>query len=198
MKKNSGLIFVISGPSGSGKTTLLSKLINSPGLKQALKKSISFTTRPRRSKERNGRDYYFITEQQFRDRLRKKKILEWTKYLGYYYATPSGIVDKCIKDGKNIALCLDKKGAFKLKKLYPGTITIFVMPPSLVSLRQRIRGRCNKTSNKEISGRLRLAEKEMMIAKKYDFCIINKDLEQASREATGIISRLITLNNILK
>ena len=189
-KKNLGLIFVISGPSGSGKTTLLAKLLKGKGLKNRLVKSISFTTRPKRSTEKNGQDYFFIRQERFRQLQRAKKILEWTKYLGYYYATPKDFVERQLRKGKNLVLSLDLKGALRIKRLYPqNTKTIFIMPPSLGVLRGRIEKRCKKTKKEEIRERLKLAEKEICVSRRYDYCLTNQDLDDAVRKLTEIVLR---------
>ena len=186
--KNQGLIFVVSGPSGSGKTTLLKKILKVKELKNILSRSISFTTRPKRSAEQDKKDYFFIREKQFREKLKAEKILEWTKYLGYYYATPKHFVEQQVKDGKNIALCLDLKGALKIKQLYPkNTVMIFVMPPSLDVLQERIKKRSKKTRKEEIQQRIKLADKEILAAGKYDYCVVNTDLHKVIKELKNII-----------
>lgn len=192
--KNRKLIFVISGPSGSGKTTLLKELLKHKELKKRLIKSLSFTTRPQRQGEQNKRDYFFITKAEFKQRRQAKKILEWTRYLGYYYATPRDFLDKQLKKGKHIILCLDLKGALKIKRLYPkNTVTIFIMPPSLEALHNRIEGRCNKTKQEEIKQRLKLAREELLASRKYDYCLVNKNLSQAVKELQGIILKGIDI-----
>ncbi len=188
--KNRGLIFVISGPSGSGKTTLLKKLLTTKELKKRLAKSTSFTTRPKRSGEKNGKDYFFIPKDKFRQKQKAKKILEWTKYLGYYYATPRDYLTEQLKQGKHIVLCLDLKGALKIKRAYPGnTVTIFIAPPSLKVLRDRIEGRCNKTKTEEVKQRLKLARREVIVSHRYDYCLVNKNLHQAVGALRSIILR---------
>jgi guanylate kinase len=188
MLRKKGLIFVISGPSGSGKTTLAQKLTRSKTLKNRLIKSISFTTRPKRQGEADKRDYFFISDKEFREKRKAKKILEWTKYLDYYYATPKEFVDRQLDKGKHILLCLDFKGALEVKRLYPqNTITIFVTPPSLVALQDRIRKRCRQTKKEEIKQRLKLARQELAVAKRYNYCVVNRDLQQAVKELQGII-----------
>jgi len=188
MLRKKGLIFVISGPSGSGKTTLAQKLTCSKALKNKLIKSVSFTTRPKRQGETDKRDYFFISDKEFREKRKAKKILEWTEYLDYYYATPKEFVDRQLDQGKHILLCLDFKGALKVKRLYPqNIITVFVMPPSLMTLQDRIRKRCRQTKKGEIKQRLKLARQELAVAKQYDYCLINRDLKQAVRELQGII-----------
>ena len=187
-----GLIFVISGPSGTGKTTLLAKLHQQPGLKHKLARSISLTTRPRRSGERNGRDYFFVSQKQFQQKIRQQKVLEYTKYLGYYYGTLKDFIVVKLKKGKSPVLCLDLKGAQSVKCLFPGkTTTIFVVPPSLGVLGDRIRRRCGRTHAKEIKQRLRLAKKEMASAAKYDYSVLNKDLDKAAEQLSRIIIREI-------
>lgn len=186
--KEKGLIFVISGPSGSGKTTLTSKIVKDRALKKKLRKPISFTTRLRRSQEKNGRDYFFITEEQFRGQQRAKKILEWTQYLGYYYATPKDFIEHQLKEGKHIILCLDLRGALKIKRLYPeNSTTVFIMPPSLIELRKRLKKRCNRTKHKEVQKRLELARQEVQAAQKYDYCLVNKNLGQVVKKLKRII-----------
>ena len=186
--KEKGLIFVISGPSGSGKTTLTSKIVKDRALKKKLRKPISFTTRLRRSQEKNGRDYFFITEEQFREQQRAKKFLERTKYLGYYYATPRDFIEQQLKRGKHIILCLDLKGALKIKRLYPeNSTTVFIMPPSLMELRQRLKKRCNRTKHEEVRKRLELARQEVQAAKDYDYCLVNKNLGQVVNKLKRII-----------
>lgn len=185
-----GLIFVVSGPSGSGKTTLLKKLRTDRQLDKRLAKSISFTTRPKRSSEKDKKDYFFITQARFEQALKAKKILEWTRYLGYYYATPRDFVEKQLKQGKHVILCLDLKGAFKIKRVYPkNTVLIFIIPPSLETLQERIGTRCNKTKKEEIKERLKLAKTELLASCRYDYCLVNKRLQRATEELREIILR---------
>ena len=181
-------IFVISGPSGSGKTTLLESLLKAKQLKDKLVKPVSFTTRPRRPDEKDGRDYFFITKREFRQKKQEKKFLEWTRYLGYYYATSRDSLQRYLKQARHIILCLDLKGAFQIRKFYPQkTVLIFVMPPSLGALRQRIQIRRCQTKKREIAQRIRLAQKELLAAKRYDYCILNRDLRSAVKELKNII-----------
>ncbi len=192
-KKNKakGLIFVISGPSGSGKTTLAEKIVADKILKKKVSRSISLTTRTKRPGERDKKDYFFVSERRFREKLKAKKILEWTKYLGYYYATPKDFIDKHLAKGRHVVLCLDLKGASCVRRQYPGnSVTIFVVPPSLDSLLERITGRC-RTKAEEVRRRLELAKKELLAAGDYDYCIVNKDLRRAARQLRGIISKEI-------
>ena len=193
--KKKGLVFVISGPSGSGKTTLLKRLLRQGFLKGGLVKSVSLTTRPKRPGERQGRDYFFVSEREFLRLLRQKKILEWTKYLGYYYATPRDFIEGNFKQGKNILLCLDLRGARKIRRAYPkNSVTIFITPPSLADLRQRIAKRSRKTSPEELRQRLRLARGELLAKRRYDYHLLNKDLALATDKLKKIIIKELGLS----
>lgn len=188
-----GLIFVISGPSGSGKTTILETVVKEKPLRKKVMRSISLTTRPKRSKEVDKRDYFFVTDREFTDLRRARKILEWTKYLGYYYGTPRDFVDAQLEKGRHILLCLDIKGANKIKRLYGSrAVRIFVMPPSLDVLFHRIQGRCHRTCGEEIRRRVKLAEKEIEAASEYDFKLVNRDLGKVVKELSGIVLKKIT------
>jgi len=192
--KKQGKIFVISGPSGSGKTTLLSSLIQDKKIAKLLTKSCSVTTRPKRSKEKQGKDYFFVNLAEFRRLLKAKKILEWTKYLGYYYGTLKGPLERQLKAGKNLGLCLDLKGVRIIKNLYPDkTITVFVLPPSLNVLKNRIKNRCRRTNKKEIIQRIRLARRELLAASRFDYCILNQNLQVALEELKNIFLKEVNL-----
>lgn len=186
-QNNPGKIFIISGPSGSGKTTLLTNLIQDKKIKHLIVKSRSLTTRPKRSGEREGEDYFFVNKDKFKSLLKAKKILEWTKYLGYYYGTPKGPLEAVLKSGKSAGLCLDLKGAGILKKLYPAcAVTIFVLPPSLSVLKSRIENRCCLTDKLEVKRRMLLAQKELGAASRFDYCILNQNLKKALKELKDI------------
>jgi guanylate kinase len=193
VRRKKGIVFVLSGPSGSGKTTLAQALLQDKKFSGKLEKSVSFTTRPRRRGEKDRRDYFFITEQDFRRGLKAQKILEWTRYLGYYYGTDRDFVDSRLENFRSLVLCLDLKGAARIKELYPkNSTTIFIMPPSLEELARRIENRHRETSREEIIKRLRLARKEMSRAGDFDFCVVNGNLAQAAKKLKGIISKKIT------
>jgi len=195
--KIQGSVIIISGPSGSGKTTLLKRLLEDRQLKKRLVRSISLTTRPKRSGEREKRDYFFITREKFKQGLKAKKILEWTRYLGYYYATPRDFVEKQLKKGKHVILCLDLKGAFEVKRFFhKAAVLIFVLPPSLETLRERIGGRCSSTKEKEIRERLRLAKAELLASRRYDYRLVNKNLQQAVKELRRIILQETGIGNL--
>jgi guanylate kinase len=186
--KKQGFLFIVSGPSGSGKTTLASGVLKSRELKNRLVKSVSLTTRPRRPGEQDERDYFFVSEKRFKALLKAKKILEWTRYLGYYYATPRDFIETQLKKGKHLILCLDIKGSRRIRRLYPkNTVLIFVMPSCLSVLEERIRKRSCKTTRRELCNRLRLAQAELRAADSYDYSLVNEDLKQGVEELKGII-----------
>jgi guanylate kinase len=183
-----GVLFIISGPSGSGKTTLVEELLESSQVREKLVKSRSFTTRPPRSGERHKKDYIFISRSNFNRQLAAKKILEWIKYLGYYYGTPGDFLKIQLAKGKSIVLCLDLKGALKVKRFYPGnTVTIFILPPSLKVLRERIQRRCHKTAKAEIDKRVALARRELSAAARYDYRLVNNNFNQALKRLKHIV-----------
>ncbi|MDD5729943.1 MAG: guanylate kinase [Candidatus Omnitrophica bacterium] len=191
-RKKKGAIFVISGPSGSGKTTLLRNVLLDKKLKKRLVRSISVTTRGKRSGEKEGKDYFFVTGPEFKKRLKEKKILEWTRYLGYYYGTPREFVEKQLERSKGVLLCLDIKGALRIKRLYPDcTVTIFVLPYSVDMLAERIRQRCSKTKTEEIQKRVKLASRELRSSNIYDYSLVNKDLDKAIKELKNIIIKAL-------
>jgi len=182
-----GFIFVISGPSGSGKTTLIKNLLKDKGLTNTFAKSVSFTTRPKRANEKNRRDYFFITPQRFKALLRGKKIIEWTRYLGYYYGTPKDYLDGELRAGGHIVLCLDTNGAQKIKNIYPAnSISIFILPPKIEALKQRIRSR-SRIKKENLLERLKLAKKEIALSQHYDYKIMNDNLQLALKELKDII-----------
>lgn len=186
------MIFVLSGPSGSGKTTLRELVLKDRSLKRKFVRSVSLSTRPKRLGERQGKDYFFISEKEFLRLRRAKKILEWTKYLGYYYGTKKDFFEASLLEGKNIILCLDFKGARRIKKLYPkNTVTVLIIPPSVKELRRRIESRSLSTKQEEILRRLKLAEGELKNSSKYDFTLRNINLARAVKGLKGIILKKI-------
>jgi guanylate kinase len=191
-KANMGFIFVISGPSGSGKTTLAKKVLKQLQSKHRFIRSVSFTTRPKRPGERQGRDYLFVSTKEFQRLLKAKKFLEHTCYLGYDYGTPRALLEQARRKGLHIILCLDIKGALFLKRAYPDrTITIFLKPPSLSVIRERILGRFAETKPEELNRRLQLASKELGNTSRFDYCLVNDNLNKATKEVKRIIQQIL-------
>ena len=186
-RKKRGSIFIISGPSGSGKTTLYKKLLGST---DKLVKSVSMTTRPIRRGEKHGRDYIFVSPKMFLYKKRGGHLLESEKVFGHHYGTPKGAVRELLKSGKNILLCIDVKGARNIKRQFPYATTIFIKTPSLAELKKRLgkRGSENKTT---IMKRLERARLELDQAKRYDYVIVNDNVEHAFGELKRVVNQIL-------
>ena len=183
MKKRKGILFIISAPSGSGKTTLCTRLVESV---DSLYRSISMTTRAPRPGEKDGMDYIFIEKPEFIKRLNKNEFLEWAKVFGEYYGTPKKHITHMLKRGSDLLLSIDVQGAMKIKRLKLDAVYIFILPPSIAMLKERLVNR--STDSKEaIRGRLHIAKKEIASSQKYDYVIVNNRLEPALDNLRAII-----------
>jgi len=174
-KKKKGIIFIVSAPSGGGKTTLCSRLLKKDA---KLIASISMTTRPKRKGEVNKKDYFFVENKEFIRKIKQKGFLEWTKTYGWYYGTPRNSVDAVLKKGKDILLSIDVKGAMNVKRRMPGSILIFILPPSLKELKRRLENR-KSDNTREIKKRLGIVKKELSYARRYDYCVTNDSIGKA-------------------
>jgi guanylate kinase len=183
MTKRKGILFVISAPSGSGKTTLCNKLVNSLN---DLNRSISMTTRSPRSGERDGIDYIFIEKEEFLKRKNRNEFIEWAKVFGEYYGTPKRYVNHLIAKGQDVVLSIDVQGAMKIKKLNTRAVCIFITPPSMAQLRERLIAR-STDSRKEISKRLGIARKELSYLSRYDYFVVNDVLVSALENLRSIV-----------
>lgn len=181
--KKKGNIFVVSAPSGCGKTTIVERVMEEmPGIKR----SVSATTRKPRPGEKNGTDYFFISEREFKDWVEKGKFLEWARTFGYYYGTPIHEAEKAVAGGDDLVLTIDVKGGAQVKKRLKKSVLIFIAPPDMKTLRERLMKR-GTDSEKEIKKRLLVAEKEMARSKDYDFVVVNDDLGKAVAQIKDII-----------
>jgi len=185
-----GKIIILSGPSGSGKTTLHKKLLLSKRLKGHLVASVSVTTRTRRSGERTGRDYLFISKKQFIYKKNAGHLLEWQKVFDNYYGTPKKNIASLLKKGKNVLLCIDVKGARVVRRLYRDAISIFIAAPSWNELKRRLIKRASETKE-TLDLRLKIARKEMEEAKYYDYIVVNDSVQKALKSLVTIICREI-------
>jgi guanylate kinase len=185
MNKN-GRLFIISGPSGSGKTTLYKRLLKRKTLHNSLIKVVSVTTRPARDSERDGRDYLFISKEEFLKQKRLGGFLESQSVFGFLYGTPKAVLLKLLHQGKNVLLCIDVKGARAIKRIYPEAVSVFILPPSLEALNLRLKGRCTE-AKKEMRNRLTVAKREIASAKHYDYRVVNDNLKSALQKLEGII-----------
>lgn len=183
MKK--GRLIVISGPSGSGKTTICNRLLKAvPNIEY----SISFTTRESRKSEKDGKDYFFVSNDEFQKRVKDGLFLEYARVFDNYYGTSKNWVLEKLESGKDILLSIDVQGAGKIKKNFPDAILIFLIPPSLKILEDRLRKRATD-DEKELSKRLAMAKEEMAEVGKYDFVVMNDKVDDAVKEITDIIMK---------
>ncbi|MDO8603429.1 MAG: guanylate kinase [Candidatus Omnitrophota bacterium] len=183
MIKRKGTLFIISAPSGSGKTTLCTRLVESV---DSLYRSISMTTRAPRPGEKDGVDYIFIEKPEFIKRQKKNEFLEWAKVFGEYYGTPKKHILHMLKRGSDVLLSIDVQGAMKIKRLKLEAVYIFILPPSLAMLKERLVNR--STDSKEaIRERLNISRKEIACSQKYDYVIVNNRLELALDNLRAII-----------
>ncbi len=193
MKK--GLLIILSGPSGVGKGTIREYLMKDDTVN--LKYSISMTTRSPREGEVNGRDYFFVTHEEFLDALKNHKLLEHAKFVDNYYGTPKDYVEKLRNEGKNILLEIETKGAKQVidKMHSDDEISIFLVPPSLEELEKRIRGR--KTESDEvIKKRLAKAKRELKKEVLYDYVVVNDTPKNAAERIIQIIQSRLKKNEI--
>ena len=185
-----GKIIILSGPSGSGKTTLHKGLLVSKKLKGKLVKSISATTRPRRAGEKNGRDYLFLTVEEFLSKIKAGHFLEWQKVFDNYYGTPKEAVQKLLEKGKNVLLCIDVKGAQVVRREFPEAAAIFIKAPSLAILKERLLARKSEDAQ-QLNIRLKTVRQELSAAKKFDYVIVNDDLNAALTRLQRVIHSLL-------
>ncbi len=182
-----GSLIVFSGPSGSGKDTLAALLLKN---RPDLKKTVSATTRTIRSGEVDGKDYYYLSEDEFLKLKDEGAFIETNKYNGNYYGTLKSEIDKKLSDGNNLLLVIDVNGAYALKKIYPDCLTIFNVPPSLDALRQRLVNR-GTDDKKTIDGRIEIARRELELRSSFDRVVINDDLEKAFYDLSMIIDEYL-------
>lgn len=186
--KKSGRLVIVSAPSGSGKTTIVNVLLKH---NKRFTRSLSFTTRAPRRGERNGRDYYFVTKKEFLAKKKKGFFLESANVFGQFYGTSKPLVQKKLRAGKDVFLAIDVQGMKQLVKRFSKKIpmvSIFIMPPSIRVLRQRLKKRQTET-NKELDKRLRAAKEEVKERWLYDYVITNKEVQIAVNEIERILCR---------
>ena len=186
MANKEGMLLLFSGPSGVGKDTVLDIVLNKD---KNLQKSVSLTTREIRENEVDGKDYHFISTEEFENMISQGQVLEFAKYGSNLYGTPKAPVDKWLSEGKTVILKIEVQGASKIKELYPDSVSIFVLPPSMKELENRLRSRGTENED-DIKKRLDIAREEVKRSKDYDFIVINDDLESASDNVLSIVKAL--------
>lgn len=182
--RKKGILFIISAPSGSGKTTLCTRLVESV---EGLYRSISMTTRSPRPGEKDGMDYIFIDKEEFIKRQKKKEFLEWANVFGEYYATPKKYIMHMLKKNSDVLLSIDVQGAMKIKRLGREACYIFILPPSMKMLKERLINRSTDTE-RAVKDRLKVARREISYCHKYDYIVVNNRLESALDSIRAIIT----------
>ena len=180
---------VVSGPSGVGKGTLVKKLIQK---RDDVVESVSCTTRAPREGELHGREYYFLDKKEFLRRVEENDFLEYDEHFGYYYGTPKSFVRETLKE-KSVILEIDVVGGLNAKKAFPESLLVMIVPPSKETLFERLKGR-NSETDEEIQNRLARLEYELSQKDKYDFVIVNDDLEIALAELENILDGKVVKN----
>ena len=176
-KGKKGILFVFSGPSGVGKGTLKAKLFEE--FTGRIAYSVSATTRGPREGEVDGKDYFFISRQEFERRVKNNEFLEHAEFAGNCYGTPRAYVEKLLDSGMNVVLEIDVQGALQVMKSMPECVSVFILPPSFEELEHRLRGRGTETEEK-VRERLETAKRELPYAPQYDYQIVNGgDIEAA-------------------
>ncbi|MGA2989981.1 MAG: guanylate kinase [Candidatus Korobacteraceae bacterium] len=185
----SGLVFIISAPSGSGKSTLVNELRQSV---KGLDFSVSYTTRPPRGSEQEGREYHYISRQQFEKMIAAGEFLEYAEVFGQYYGTARRFLDAAIGRGHDLLLDIDVQGAEQLRKKLPNAVSIFVLPPSRRELELRLRRRSsaeNVNDQQIIRRRLDTASREISNYELYDYILVNDRLEDSIERLKAIVLR---------
>lgn len=183
MEKSKGQLFVVAAPSGGGKTSLIKAIVSHM---DNVAVSISYTTRPMRPGEQDGIDYFFVEEATFIDMIHSNAFVEHAKVFNYYYGTSVEQINAHLESGVDIILDIDWQGAEQIRRLFAEAITIFVIPPALKVLEQRLRGR-KQDEMEVIHQRMTEAKNEMMHYAEFDYLIVNDVFEQAQTELSAII-----------
>ncbi len=191
---NKGLLIILSGPSGVGKGSVRQKVMEDQTLNLAY--SVSLTTRKPREGEVDGKDYFFVSEKEFKQRIKEGQLLEFTHFVKHSYGTPKDYVEKLRNEGKNVLLEIEINGAQQvmraMKKQKEKPVSIFILPPSIEELERRIRGRCTECEA-AIQERLKQAKAELKLSEHYQYRVINDTLEDCAQQIIRIIH-----NEILK
>ena len=184
MVKRKGLLLVVSGPSGAGKGTICKSILEQ---NDHIKLSISATTRKPRTGEVHGVNYFFIDKEEFKKMIEQGEFLEYAQIYDNFYGTPKSAIMETLEKGQDVILEIEMQGARQVKEVYPEGIFVFVLPPSLEELKNRIVGRGTETAE-EIEKRFSCAFEEIKQIDDYDYFIVNQDVEKSVKELESIIS----------
>lgn len=183
MTKN-GLLLVLSGPSGVGKGTVKSAIVDTRAFR--FEYSVSMTTRKPRPGEVDGKDYFFVSEDRFKEAINQGELLEYNKYVGHYYGTPVAPVKKMLEAGQDVLLEIDVNGAEKVREKMPDGVFIFLTPPDLHTLHLRLEHRGTEPED-VICGRIQQARKEIMLMQNYDYAVVNDTVANAVDHIKAIV-----------
>ena len=181
---NKGLLIIISGYSGTGKGTVVNRLLEKYDERYAL--SISATTRKPREGEVDGREYFFKSKEEFEEMIANEELIEHACYVDNYYGTPKSYVEDRLNEGKNVILEIEIQGALKVKELFPDSVLIFLLPPSVKELENRLRSRGTET-DEVVNARLARAVIESDSVYNYDYIVINENIEECVDTINGLI-----------
>jgi len=181
-----GKLIAISAPSGTGKTTIIREVLK---LFPDIVFSVSATTRAKRENEEEGKHYYFITEEEFKKKIENNEFIEWEKFYDYYYGTYKRFVDDLINKGKSIILEIDVNGALNLKKMYPDSVLIYIVPPSVEELTRRLKKR-NTEDKEDLKKRIERSTMELSLKDKFDYLVENIDLDVALEKIKVLIEKI--------
>jgi len=178
-----GALVIISAPSGTGKSTVCRKLLQR---RKELRYSVSCTTRAPRAGEKHGRHYQFLGAEDFKRRIQRHEFLEWAMVHGHYYGTPRHYIESSIKEGRWVLLAIDVQGAAAIRRKLPDSVLVFLLPPSWEALKERLAGR--REDSQSAAARLAGARAELEAVKRYDYIVVNDDLEAAVGQVDSIIT----------
>ncbi|MBI5882549.1 MAG: guanylate kinase [Elusimicrobia bacterium] len=178
-----GLVIIISAPSGTGKSTICQRLLKS---RRNIRYNVTCTTRAPRPGETDGRHYFFVDREEFKRRIRNHEFVEWAMVHDQYYGVPRSFLESTVEKGLDVLLAIDVQGAQTLKRKYPDCVLIFLLPPSITTLKERLQSR--REASESLAKRLANSRGELGAAKNYDYLVVNDDLDKAVSHISSIIT----------